>query len=405
MNTIADSASKPALRDCSLPRAARKMLDIVDRIESGRVEVTLPDGRRSRHGASGPEAQIRFADWAVFADIARRGDVGFGEAYMAGRWHSPDLAALLKVLALNRRALDRAIYGGWVGRILLRIHHLRNANTRRNSRRNIARHYDLGNDFYRLWLDPSMTYSSALFAGVEDGSLLEAQSAKNRRVLQQLEARPGASILEIGCGWGGFAEMALEQGHRLVGLSLSNEQLSFARARLAERGLLGRASLEYRDYRDVYGRFDHVVSIEMIEAVGERYWPLYFERIAAVLAPQGRAVIQAITIDDGLFERYRRGTDFVQQYIFPGGMLASAERLRVECERAGLRVVDEFAFGLDYARTLRLWRERFLANRAGCQALGFDDAFVRMWEFYLAYCEAGFHARCTDVRQLTLVRA
>ena len=405
MNTLANSPVARHRRDRRLPWAARRMLDILDRIETGRLEVILPDGQCTRHGRNGPEAQIRFADWDVFADIVRRGDVGFGEAYMAGRWQSPEPAALLTLLAGNREPLDRAIYGGWLGRILLRISHLRNANTRRNSRRNIAHHYDLGNDFYRLWLDESMSYSSAWFAGDETRSLHDAQLAKYRRVLDQLQARPASSILEIGCGWGGFAEMALEQGHSLVGVSLSNEQLGYARARVAARGLQERAALEYRDYRDVSGRFDHVVSIEMIEAVGERYWPVYFDRIAAVLAARGRALIQAITIDDSLFDRYRRGTDFIQQYIFPGGMLPTASRLHAECARAGLRVVDDFAFGADYARTLRHWRAALLANLAGCRALGFDESFVRMWEFYLAYCEAGFVSRCTDVHQLTLERA
>lgn len=405
MNTLADSPLKPAARARRLPWTARQLLDILDRIETGRLEVMLPNGQRSRRGDSGPEAQIRIADWGVFTDVARRGDIGFGEAFMAARWDSPDLAALLTLLASNRAALDHAIYGGLLGRLLLRWNHLRRANTRGNSRRNIAQHYDLGNAFYALWLDPSMTYSSALFGSNESCSLQQAQIAKYQRVLDQLEARAAASILEIGCGWGGFAEMALDQGHRLVALSLSNEQLGYARARLLRRGLDRRASLEYRDYRDVYGRFDHVVSIEMIEAVGERYWPVYFDRIAAVLADKGRAVIQAITIDRRLFDRYRRGTDFIQQYIFPGGMLASPDRLHAECARAGLRVVDDFAFGRDYARTLRCWRTAFLDNRPAIAALGFDDVFMRMWEFYLAYCEAGFLAQCTDVRQLTLVHA
>lgn len=410
MNAIADSIAKPAVdpaanarsRGRTLPWTARKTLDILDRIEIGRLEVTLPDGSRCLHGTVGPEAQIQFADWAVFGDIAKRGDVGFGQAFMDGRWDSPDLAGLLTLLACNRAALDRAIYGGLLGRVLLRLNHLRNANTRRNSQRNIARHYDLGNDFYRLWLDPSMTYSSALFGAAENRSLFEAQCAKYERVFDQLQAREGASILEIGCGWGGFAERALARGHRVLGVSLSNEQLSFARVRLAGQG---RAALEFRDYRDVRGQFDHVVSIEMIEAVGERYWPVYFERVAALLARGGRAVIQAITIDEQLFTRYRRGTDFIQQYIFPGGMLASPERLREQYERAGLRCIDDLAFGLDYARTLRHWHEAFQANREACRGLGFDESFLRMWAFYLAYCEAGFTARCTDVHQLTLVHA
>lgn len=400
--TVVDPAANTSCRARALPWTARKTLKILDRIETGRLEVILPDGSRCIHGAAGPEAQIQFADWAVFGDIARRGDVGFGEAYMTGRWDSPDLAGLLTLLASNRAALERAIYGGLLGRVLLRLNHLRNANTRRNSRRNIARHYDLGNDFYGLWLDPSMTYSSALFGDEDDRSLLEAQRAKYERVLDQLQARAGASILEIGCGWGGFAERALARGHRVLGVSLSNEQLSFARVRLAGQG---RAALEYRDYRDVRGQFDHVVSIEMIEAVGERYWPVYFERVAALLARSGRAVIQAITIDERLFTRYRRGTDFIQQYIFPGGMLASPDRLRTHYERAGLRCIDDLAFGLDYARTLRYWRQAFLANREACRALGFDEQFLRMWTFYLAYCEAGFATRCTDVHQLTLVHA
>jgi cyclopropane-fatty-acyl-phospholipid synthase len=301
--------------------------------------------------------------------------------------------------------VEKAIYGHWWGQMLYRLRHFLRANTRTGSRRNIEAHYDLGNAFYRLWLDDSMTYSSALLADGPDRPLAVAQTAKYERVLERLGARPGDSILEIGCGWGGFAAHAAASRRCSVhGITLSHEQLDWARSRARREGLEDCARFELRDYRDTTGTYDHVVSLEMYEAVGERYWPAYFRTIRDRLKPGGKAVIQAITIDDQLFDRYRRGTDFIQQYVFPGGMLASPQVLRREVERAGLGINDAFGFGSDYAETLRRWRIRFNKVIPEVRALGFDERFVRLWNFYLAYCEAGFRARSTDVFQVELSR-
>jgi cyclopropane-fatty-acyl-phospholipid synthase len=387
------------------PFAARVVLAILGNLTHGHLVVGLPDGSRREFGRGGPTAAIEIRDWATFGDILRSGDVGFGEAYIAGRWHTPDLAGLLTLFASNREAIDRAVYGGFWGGLAYRVRHWLNANSRRGSRRNISAHYDLGNEFYALWLDRSMTYSSALFGGDPALDLETAQRAKYRRILDRLAPKAGDHILEIGCGWGGFAEMAAREYRcRVTGLTLSTEQLAFAQARMRNAGLADRVSLELRDYRDVRGEFDHVVSIEMYEAVGERYWPIYFDAIARVLRPTGRAVIQAITIDDRLFDRYRAGTDFIQQHVFPGGMLASPAKFHTESARAGLEITDAHAFGLDYAETLRRWRHAFLRQLPKVRAQGYDDRFARLWEFYLAYCEAGFTTKCTDVYHFELSR-
>lgn len=387
------------------PLAGRAALALLERIRYGRVEVALPDGSLRALGNGGPVAQLDVADWAVFGAALRRGDIGFAEAYIDGRWSSPDLAQLLTVIARNRDAVERAVYGGFWGRLAYRLRHALNANTRRGSRRNIAAHYDLGNDFYALWLDRSMTYSSALFAGDTLQPLEAAQAAKHRRILERLAPRPGDHILEIGCGWGSFAEAAARDfGCRVTGLTLSEEQLAYADARMHRAGVADRVDVAFRDYRDERGTYDHVVSVEMYEAVGERYWPTYFRAIGDRLKAGGRAVVQAITIADRLFERYRTGTDFIQQYVFPGGMLASPSRFRAEAARAGLRLDGELAFGADYAETLRRWRAAFKARLPEIRALGYDERFLRTWEFYLAYCEAGFASECTDVHQFELAR-
>jgi cyclopropane-fatty-acyl-phospholipid synthase len=345
-------------------------------------------------------------DWRVFRDAMSGGDTAFAEGYLRGDWASPDPAALLTLLTRNRDAIESALYGGFWGGLLYRLKHLLNANTRRGSRRNIAAHYDLGNDFYRLWLDPSMSYSSALFDGDFSLSLEAAQTAKYRCILERLRPVPGARILEIGCGWGGFAEMAArDYGCHVTGLTLSREQLDYATERLARAGLAGRAELRFQDYRDLDGQFDHVVSIEMVEAVGELWWSDYFRAVAAALKPGGRAIIQSITIADALFERYRKGTDFIQQYIFPGGMLPSPSRFRAEAASAGLELTDAHAFGPDYAETLRRWRASFMAQLPAVRGQGFDERFLRMWEFYYCYCEASFDSGCTDVYQFELVKA
>jgi len=385
-----------------LPAAARAVLRMLQQLEHGRLVVQTPGGRTLAFGDGSPQATIRLANWNVCAATLARGDIGFAECWIDGDWETDSLADLLSVLVLNRRAIDRALYGSWWGQLAYRLRHAFNRNSRAGSRRNIHAHYDLGNAFYREWLDPGMTYSSALYEGDASRSLEAAQDAKYRRILDQLGLRPGARVLEIGCGWGGFAEAAARDGLQVTGLTLSTEQLAWASDRLAQAGLADRASFALRDYRDEAGRYDAIVSIEMFEAVGERYWPGYFETLRRCLVPGGRAVVQTITIDEPLFERYRRSTDFIQQYVFPGGMLPSVSAFRQGARAAGLANTEHFAFGEDYARTLRLWREAFIAKLPEVTALGFDRRFARTWEFYLAYCEAGFAHGNTDVVQFTM---
>jgi cyclopropane-fatty-acyl-phospholipid synthase len=385
------------------PFAARLALRFLERIDSGRLHVELPSGSRLAFGPGGTEAEIVFHDWHAFGRILRDGDIGFAEGFLEQQWHTPDLPGLLILLAANRKALDAPLYGSIAGRLIHRIAHALRSNTRAGSRRNIAAHYDLGNDFYSLWLDPGMTYSSALFESPTQ-TLEAAQRAKYQRILDRIAPAPGSHILEIGAGWGGFAELAAAEKCRVTGLTLSREQLEYARHRLACLGHSESTSIEFRDYRDEAGTYDAVVSIEMFEAVGERWWPAYFGKVAAALRPGGKAVIQAIVIADELFERYRKGSDFIQQYIFPGGMLASPSRIRALAQEAGFGIEDEFRFGPDYGRTLAAWREQFLAKAESVRALGFDERFMRMWEFYFAYCEAGFATRSTDVMHFTLAK-
>jgi len=386
------------------PAAAHAILSLLERLQVGRLLVTTPAGALLSFGHGEPHASIRLANWKVCGASLSRGDIGFAESWINGDWQTDSLPALLKLLLANRDVIERAIYGHWWGQALYRIKHLLNRNSKAGSRRNIHAHYDLGNPFYAVWLDPSMTYSSALFGNEPARSLQDAQTAKYRRILDQLALPPGARVLEIGCGWGGFAELAARDGLHVTGLTLSTEQHAWATRRLADAGLGEQACFLLQDYRDEKGQFDAIVSIEMFEAVGERYWSSYFKTIQRCLRPGGRAVVQTITIDDMFFERYRRGTDFIQQYIFPGGMLPSPEVFAREARSAGLALDDAFGFGLDYARTLAIWRDSFIEALPQITAQGFDARFARTWEFYLAYCEAGFAQRSTDVVQFTLRR-
>ncbi|RTL38156.1 MAG: class I SAM-dependent methyltransferase [Rhodocyclaceae bacterium] len=379
-----------------LARDTRTVFKLLEKLAGGLLEVRLPDGSRALFGEGDSSLSLQVHDEAMFGRVIARGDIGLAEAYLDGQWDSPDVTALLTLLARNRGALAKAIYGSWRQLLAARMRHWFNRNSRTGSKRNIMAHYDLGNDFYRLWLDPSMSYSSALYRPEDDGSLLAAQQAKYRRILDRLRARPDDSVLEIGCGWGGFAEMAMGGGLHVTGLTLSPAQLDWAKKRVP------RADLRLQDYRDTRERFDHIVSIEMFEAVGEQWWPSYFATVARALKPGGRAMIQSITIRDDLFATYRRGTDFIQQYIFPGGMLPSRRVFRKTAEGQGLQVTDEFAFGLDYARTLAAWRAAFETNWTQIATLGFDEDFRRLWRFYLHYCEAGFLAGNIDVVQFEL---
>lgn len=396
------------------PAAARTTLQLLQRLSVGSLSLTLPDGTVQRLGnPEGPHASMKLHNWNVCAAALKSGDIGFAETYIAGDWSTPNLTGLLELMIANRREVEDVIYGSWLGRLAYRVRHLLNRNSKANSRKNIHAHYDLGNAFYRLWLDETMNYSSAWFER-PDQSLEDAQHAKVRRALRMAGVKPGDRVLEIGCGWGALAEKAAtEFGASVVGVTLSTEQLAFANERMQKLGIplaseslsvgTPSADLRLQDYRDISDApFDAICSIEMVEAVGREYWPTYFQAVARLLKPGGRACVQSIVIDDEHFDRYIKGTDFIQQYIFPGGCLPCPREFRAQAEAAGLEVVDAFAFGPDYARTLVHWRERFLHEQAKVLQLGFDQEFMRIWEFYLAYCEAAFSGRSIDVVQYTL---
>lgn len=381
-------------------RLAQEFLATVANIHQGCLTLTTPDGVTRQFGNPNtePSADFTLHDWRAIPAIAARGDIGLAEAYRDNWCDSSDLEALLRLALMNEDVLDRYIYGRRLQALAMRVLYLFNRNTRSGARRNISAHYDLGNEFYALWLDRSMTYSSALFA--QDDDLATAQQRKYDRILDSLSAGSGR-LLEIGCGWGGFAERALGRGDFAAkGLTLSSAQADFARQRLGPQ-----AEIALQDYRDETGRFDHVVSIEMFEAVGERYWPAYFRKLNEVLTDRGRAVVQTITVADRYFQQYRKGGDMIRSFIFPGGMLPSPSRFRAEAERAGLAIQDAFEFGLDYARTLREWRNRFDAKLPEIREMGFDEPFIRIWRFYLAACAASFAVGRTDVVQYQMARA
>ncbi|MEY3637829.1 MAG: Cyclopropane-fatty-acyl-phospholipid synthase [Pseudomonadota bacterium] len=385
--------------------AARRVLQLLEKIEHGTLTVQFPDRSMKIYGnGSLPHAALSLSNWNVFLASMKSGDIGFAESYIAGDWRTPSLSELLRVMIQNRRVVEDLIYGSWWGRMIYRVRHLLNRNHKANSRKNIHAHYDLGNAFYELWLDSTMNYSSALFQGDFSLSMQEAQHAKVRRALQATDVTQGSRVLEIGCGWGALAEMAtMEMGAHVTGVTLSTEQLAFANARMKWNGKADQADLRLQDYRDIDdGPYDAVCSIEMIEAVGQEYWPTYFQAISKLLKPGGKACVQSIVIDDALFDRYVKSTDFIQQYIFPGGCLPSPTEFRRQAERAGLKVIDELKFGPDYAETLRRWRHDFMAQESQVLTLGFDNKFLRTWEFYLAYCEAAFDEANTDVIQFTL---
>jgi cyclopropane-fatty-acyl-phospholipid synthase len=391
----------------SSPAAARAVFRLLKNLTHGTLDVQLPDGSHAHFGSAAKghmRASIRLRNWNVCGAALKSGDIGFAESYIAGDWTTPDLAALLTLFIANRDEIESIVYGTWWGSALYRIKHLFNRNSRRGSKKNIHAHYDLGNEFYRLWLDPTMNYSSAWFDGDSSQAIEDAQWAKVRRALVECGVKPGHRVLEIGCGWGALAECAGREFRASVtGVTLSTEQLAWAKERLQKFGL--RNDLRYQDYRDINdGPFDAIASIEMFEAVGVQYWPSFFETIKRQLKPGGKACIQSITIRDDLFDRYVKSTDFIQQYIFPGGLLPSPSAFRAAAAKAGLKVVNELSFGQDYAETLRRWRERFLKEDARVRKLGFDTRFMRIWEFYLAYCEAAFETGNTGVMQFTLQR-
>ena len=385
MNTLTLRQTEPLARD------TRLVFELLEKLQDGMLEIRLPDGSSRLFGNGEHGVTLNVSNEAMFSAVLAKGDIGLAEAYLDGHWDASDITGLLTLLARNRDVLKKAVYGSWRNLLAARVRHWLNGNSRAGSKRNIMAHYDLGNDFYKLWLDPSMSYSSALYRAVDGGDLESAQRAKYRRILRRLKAEPSQSVLEIGCGWGGFAELAVAEGLNVTGLTLSPAQLAWAQKRVPD------ADLRLQDYRDTQEQFDHIVSIEMFEAVGERWWPTYFKTIAKSLKPGGRAVVQSITIRDDLFAEYRKGTDFIQQYVFPGGMLPSRSAFRAAAAKQGLTVHGEYAFGEDYARTLAEWRVAFEVKWPEIAALGFDENFRRLWRMYLCYCEAGFLAGNVDV--------
>ena len=388
----------------NLPRYFARVFDLVGKLNSGRVDFILPDGRRFRAEGSkpGPVAEVAINNPDVFARLVREGDLGFCDAYLDGWWTTPDLQAFMDFI----HADNDDMYDGFPGMALVRAWEKARfwfqSNTKRQALKNISYHYDLGNDFYSLWLDETMTYSSALFNTSQE-SLEKAQIAKYASMVDQMGVQPGDHVLEIGCGWGGFAEYAAkERGLKVTGLTISKEQLEYAQKRIKRKGLSDKVNLKLQDYRDETGVYDGVASIEMFEAVGEKYWPVYFDKIKQCLKPGKQATLQIITIQDARWEVYRKSVDFIQKYIFPGGMLPSPSVLRKEVHKAGLSVQHSIEFGKSYSQTLRRWFEVFNNKWDNISAMGFDDRFRRMWNFYLTSCAATFESGNCDVTQITL---
>jgi cyclopropane-fatty-acyl-phospholipid synthase len=384
---------------------------ILDRIDAGLIEggidATLPDGSRRLLGGRkpGPMPVVHLHSWRSLVRLITSGSVGWYKAWALGEWSSPDPVPLFDLFMRNGESLGQVARAKGIWRKLNRAAHLLRRNSKSRARLNIAFHYDLGNDFYSAWLDPGMTYSSALFDHPAE-SLEAAQERKIRALLDRVQLWPGQRLLEIGCGWGSLAEIAArDYGVEVVGLTLSAEQKAYAEARMGRAGLSDRVRIELTDYRDIQGRFDAVASVEMVEAVGQDYWPAYLQTVARILTPGGRAAIQFISIREELFDAYAASADFIQTYIFPGGMLISEARFQAMAELAGLSWRDRRGFGLDYAETLKRWRERYdLAVEEGRLPAGFDAPFHDLWRYYLMYCEGGFRGQGIDVAQVTLVK-
>lgn len=398
MHDIAPASAVDLIRSPKLPWSLRRCFRALLGIEYGSLDVALPDGRIARFFGpqSGPHARFSIRSYA-FVKRLGAGDVGFAEGYLAGEWECDDLVALLGLLAVNRRLIDRFAANPLV-RAVQMARHWRNRNSRAGSRRNIHAHYDLGNDFYAAWLDPTLSYSSARF----DGQAITLEAAQRRKIAAIAGRVAGAgTVLEIGCGWGSLARHLADQGMAVTAISLSDEQLAWARQRHAGAGI----DFRKQDYRDIDGRFDAIASVEMVEAVGQDYWPDFFDCLARCLKPGGRVALQYIAIRDDIFEGYARSADFIQTYVFPGGMLVRESAFRRLAAERGLSWEDQESFGLDYAQTLRMWRENFdRAVGEGRLPAGFDDRFVRLWRFYLMYCEGGFRGGGIDVAQVTLVK-
>jgi cyclopropane-fatty-acyl-phospholipid synthase len=389
-----------------LPRMVQLALGFASRLRRGTLDVTLLDGRVMRFGGAepGPAAAMTLHSYGFASKLINNGDIGIAEAYLRGDWDTPDLTQFLYLFCVNHELIQSMLADKPLVRFVQTVRHWFNRNTRRQARRNIYAHYDIGNAFYSAWLDPSMTYSSALYED-DTPDLTAAQNNKYRRLAEAIDLRPGQKVLEIGCGWGGFAEFAAKTFNaKVVGLTISKEQRDFAQKRIQAAGLNDQVEIKLQDYRDERDRYDRIASIEMIEAVGEEFWPKYFSQVRDRLLPGGLAGIQAITIQDSMFQSYRREVDFIQRYVFPGGMLPSPQVLKAFGERFGVPVIRERIFGQDYAKTLATWRNNFRAAWPNLKPLGFDERFRRLWEYYLAYCEAGFLSGNIDVRQVVFAK-
>ncbi len=376
-------------------------LKALHNIEYGQITVIAPDGERLEFSGSqkGPAVELILKDWRALDELVARGEIGFADAYIDELWSTPDLPALLTFGLMNDHALEQFFHGKPWYALWVRLKSFFHGNSLKGSRRNIMAHYDLGNDFYSLWLDKSMTYSCALFEGDSSRSLEDAQQAKYQRILRKIAAKPGENVLEIGCGWGGFAVAAARAGLRVTAITISEKQAEFAKQRIENEGLSSLVNIELRDYREMEGVFDHIVSIGMFEHVGENYWREYFSIIKKHLKMGGTALVQSITLDDYLFEKLHGKYGFIEQYIFPGGMLPSKSRFRTAALQEGLICKEMFGFGEDYARTLRNWLTRFDAQKEQVSELGYKKDFIRLWRFYLASCIASFTSKRTDVIQ------
>jgi cyclopropane-fatty-acyl-phospholipid synthase len=390
----------------NLPRYFAQVFAMADKLRKGRVDFILPDGRqfRAEGREPGPVAEVHVHNTELFTRLIREGDLGFSDAYLEGWWSTPDLQAFMDFVHTD----NNEVYDGFPAMNLIKWYEqLRfwlQSNSKRQAKKNISYHYDLGNDFYSLWLDDTMTYSSALFETGQE-STEKAQIAKYKSMVDQIGAQPGDHVLEIGCGWGGFAEYAAkERGLKVTGLTISEEQYKYAVDRIAKAGLSDRVTFKLQDYRDETGQYDGIASIEMFEAVGQKYWPTYFSSVKNCLKPGKNATLQIITVEDDRWEVYNRGVDFIQKYIFPGGMLPSPSVLRQEIEKAGLSVTQSIEFGESYSQTLRRWHETFNEKWEQVSKLGFDDRFRRMWNFYLTSCASTFHGGQCDVTQITITR-
>lgn len=375
-----------------------EFLSTCERLREGQLTLRTPEGERYQFGTAGPEAEMVIRDWAAVSAMAAHGQVGLGETYVQGMWDTPSIEGLMSLAMINRDHLGSYDQASPFNKAKFRlVDTILRANSRRGSRKNIRSHYDVGNEFYGLWLDDGMTYSSGLFEG-GDTDLALAQDRKNARALSRLGN--GARVLEIGCGWGGFAEHASAEGRDVTGVTISRNQHSYAECRLD-----GRADIQLCDYRDINGQYDNIVSIEMIEAVGTRYWPSYFATLKRSLAEGGRVMLQAITVKDSFFDRYQTSSDYIRQYVFPGGMLLSDQVIADQAKAAGLAVQDNFAFGQSYAQTCRIWAERLADQKRRIHEQGYGEAFYRNWQYYLEICAASFAIGHTNVVQVELAHA